>query len=237
MYEQVSDIDYFRTLVADLERIPLLEAAASLGKDAQHDLDLQEVLSNVDVQAQRLANRCVDMSTELSRLQMTVDFFYKELRFAGNVNDYYSPDNSYLHKVLETRRGIPITLAVLFVELARHVGLDAHGVSFPGHFLVSVELHEGAVVIDPFTGKSLSGDDLQERLEPFRSHLTTSGSGELPVESFLQAAAPQEILQRMLRNLHHIYSQLGDHEKLSRVDERITIMQRASGAAPRPTLP
>jgi len=230
MYEQVSDLDYFRTLVADPEHIPLLEAAASLGKDAQPELDLQEVLSCVDVQAQRLANRCVDLSTEFSRLQMTVDFFYKELRFAGNVNDYYSPDNSYLHKVLETRRGIPITLAVLFVEMARHVGLDAHGVSFPGHFLVSVNLHEGAVILDPFTGKSLSVDDLQERLEPFRQHLAVGANGELSVEPFLVAAAPQEILLRMLRNLHLIYSQSGQREKLSQVDERLAVLQAQAGS-------
>jgi len=231
MYEQVSDLDYFKTLVADPENIPLLEAAASLGTDAQPGLDLQEVLSSVDMQAQRLANRCVDLSTELSRLQTTVDFFYNELRFAGNVNDYYSPDNSYLHKVIETRRGIPISLAVLFVEMACHVGLDANGVSFPGHFLVTVNLHQGAVVLDPFTGKSLSGDDLQERLEPFRSHLEAGGHGELPVEQFMQAAAPSEILLRMLRNLHHVYSQLRLPEKVSRIEERMEILQTVTGSS------
>ncbi|MFK7963853.1 MAG: SirB1 family protein [Burkholderiaceae bacterium] len=227
MYEQVSDLDYFKTLVADPDGIPLLEAAASLGVDAQPELDLQEVLSSVDVQAQRLANRCVDVSTELSRLQATVDFFYKELRFAGNINDYYSPDNSYLHKVIETRRGIPISLAVLFVELARHVGLDAHGVSFPGHFLVTVNLHEGAVVLDPFTGKSLSGDELHERFEPLRAHLATGGQGLVPLEQFLRVASPAEILLRMLNNLHHIFAQLGEHERLSRIDERIEVLKAA----------
>ncbi|MEZ5741961.1 MAG: transglutaminase-like domain-containing protein [Burkholderiaceae bacterium] len=227
MYERVSDLAYFRSLVAEADQIPLLEAAASLAQDEYPGLDLQQVLSDVDTLAKRLADRCRDASTEMARLQVTLTFFFKELAFAGNVNDYYDPANSFIHKVLETRRGIPISLTVLFMELARTVGLESHGLSFPGHFLVSVQLHEGAVVLDPFTGQSLSREDISERLEPVREGFRERGATVPPLELFLQAAPANEILMRMLRNLHEIYRQQGETEKIERIQARMKILQGA----------
>jgi regulator of sirC expression with transglutaminase-like and TPR domain len=77
--------------------------------------------------------------------------------------------NSYVHEVLQTRHGIPITLALLYIELAQHAGLTARGVSFPGHFLVKLKMPRGEVVIDPFNGMSLSREELDERLGPTAS--------------------------------------------------------------------
>ena len=94
--------------------------------------------------------------------------YFQDLAFAGNVNNYYDPDNSFIHILLHTRRGIPITLAVLWMELAQGLGLSVRGVGFPGHFLVKVNLPMGQVVIDPIDGKSLSREELSERLEPYR---------------------------------------------------------------------
>ncbi len=226
MDEPITELAYFQTLVADPEQLPLLEAAASLAQDEHPNLDLQQVLSGVDRLAQRLAERCRNSSTELGRLQASLNFFYKESGFAGNVNDYYSPDNSFIHRVLETRRGIPISLAVLLIELAGHVGLNANGISFPGHFLVAVNLHDGTVIIDPFTGSSLSRDNLQERLEPFREHLGLGSEGEVPVESFLQPASARDILMRMLGNLREIYEHQAEPEKLGPVLGRIEMLKQ-----------
>ncbi len=224
MYEQVSDLAYFRILVGDSTAIPLLETAASLAQDEYPGLDLEEVLSSVDVLCKRLAERCLDLSTEVKRLQETSLFFYKDLGFAGNVNDYYDPDNSFVHRVLETRRGIPITLAVIYVELARTVGLDADGISFPGHFLIKVNLHEGPVVLDPFSGYSLSQEDILERLDPYRKRLGLTGDNEVPTGLFLQSATPREVLLRMLRNLREVYRQQGQFQKLKKVLDRILIL-------------
>lgn len=227
MYQPVSDLAYFRTLVADATRIPLFEAAASLAQDEHPGLDLQQVLSRLDGFGKQLAERCRDASTELKRLQLMSAYFFRELGFAGNVNDYYDPNNSFVHRVLETRRGIPISLAVIYIELAGIVGLDAEGVSFPGHFLIKINLHEGPVVLDPFTGRSLSKDDLGERLGAFRSQLGLSEDQEPPIGLFLQPATPREILLRMLSNLRGIYSQQHQPEKLQRVLERIRILDPA----------
>jgi regulator of sirC expression with transglutaminase-like and TPR domain len=224
MYERLSDLAYFQILVSDAEKIPLFEAAASLAQDEYPRLDLENVLSTVEQLGRRLSERCRNLSTELKRLQETSRFFHKELGFSGNVNNYYDPDNSYVHKVLESRRGIPITLAIIYIELARTVGLDAQGISFPGHFLIKINLHEGPVVLDPFTGQSLSKEDLLERLEPYRKGFGLTGDSEVPIGVFLQAAKPKDILLRMLRNLREVYSQQGQSEKVKKVVERILIL-------------
>ena len=224
MYERLSDLAYFRILVSDAEKIPLFEAAASLAQDEYPRLDLENVLSTLDQLGGRLSERCRNLTTELKRLQETSRFFHKELGFSGNVNNYYDPNNSFLHKVLESRRGIPITLAIIYIELARTVGLDAQGVSFPGHFLVKINLHEGPVFLDPFTGQSLSKEDLLERLEPYRESFGLTGDrkdSEMQIGLFLQPAKPKDILLRMLRNLREVYSQHGQSEKVTKVVERI----------------
>ena len=111
MYQAITDLDYFQLLTRDPSKIPLFEAALSIAKDQYPALDLQEGLSRFDALAKKLADRCRDVSTEQSRLRHTSQYFFKDCGFAGNANNYYDPNNSFLHKVMDTRRGIPISLA------------------------------------------------------------------------------------------------------------------------------
>ncbi len=147
---------YFRSLVQSDDHFPLLDAAASLAQDEYPDLDVQQVLGDVDQLLARLKRRLPADAPALQRLRMLNQFFFQDLSFGSNINDYSDPDNSYLNVVLRTRRGIQISLAVLWLELAQGLGLHARGVCFPGHFMVKVNLPKGQVVIDPFTGQSLS---------------------------------------------------------------------------------
>jgi regulator of sirC expression with transglutaminase-like and TPR domain len=133
-----------------------------------------------------------------------------------------------VHEVLLRRRGIPITLATIYVELATQIGLDAHGISFPGHFLVKVSLAQGAqigeVVIDPFTGQSLSGDDLEDRLMPYRRSQALMGDAEAPLSYFLRPASARETLARMLRNLKEIHRTAEDWSRLLPVLDRLVVL-------------
>jgi regulator of sirC expression with transglutaminase-like and TPR domain len=151
-------------------------------------------------------------------------YFFHELGFAGNVNDYYDARNSYLNAVLETRRGIPITLSLLYVELATQIGLTARGVSFPGHFLVKLKMPRGEVVIDPFTGQSLSREELDELLVPYRKRQGLEGDFEVPLGLFLQAAPARDVLARMLRNLKEIHRSAEDWPRLLAVLERLVVL-------------
>ncbi len=142
-------LDYFSALVADDGSIPLTETALSIAQDAYPDLDMQAELAAIDMLVVRLKNRIAEGTPAIQRLRLLNQFFYRELGFGPNANDYYDPENSYLNAVLQTRRGIPISLAVLLMEIGQQIGLPLKGVSFPNHFLVrmSIPAGEGVIVL------------------------------------------------------------------------------------------
>ncbi len=217
-------LNYFATLVHSDEQLPLLEAAASLAQDEYPELDMQQVLGEVDHLAARLRRRVAPDAAPLERLRGLNQLFFGDLGFGGNVNDYYNPDNSYLHRVLHTRRGIPISLAVLWLELAQGLGLEVEGIGFPGHFLVQATLEAGRVVIDPFTGQSLGRADLRERIEELQPHLPASTGAELPLSLYLRPAPPRQILARMLRNLQDIHRTQEDWPRFVQVQDRLIVL-------------
>lgn len=214
-FDAPTPLNYFASLVQSDDGFPVLEAAISLGQDDYPDLDIQQVLGDVDQLVARLKRRVPADSASLQKLRLLNHFFFRELSFAGNVNHYYDTDNSFIHAVLRTRKGIPITLAVLWLELAQALGLQAKGVGFPGHFMVKVSLPHGQVVMDPFTGQSLSREDLSERLEPIRCKTGLMGEFEVPLSLYLQAEPPRQIIARMLRNLKEIHLVQADWARLS----------------------
>lgn len=223
-FELPTPLGYFAALVREDQGFPLLEATAAVALDEYPELDLQQLLGQVDQMLLRLQRRLPADAGPLERLRRLNQFFFGDLAFGGNVNHYYDPDNSYLNRVLERRRGIPITLGILWLELAQGLGLQARGINFPGHFLVKVSLAQGQVVIDPFTGQSLGREDLSERLEPFRRRHGLVDEFEPPVGLYLQSAPEREILARVLRNLKDIQSQAADWPRLLQVLERLVIL-------------
>lgn len=218
-YAVPTPLQYFATLVQSDDGFPLLEAAVSLAQDEHPSLDMQQVLDEVDQLLARLRRRLAPDAPPLQRLRVLNQFFYTDLGFGGNVNHYYDPENSYLSTVLHTRRGIPITLAVLWLELAQGIGLHVHGVAFPGHFLVKVLLPAGQALLDPLTGHSLSREELDERLEPFQR--TVLPQEDVPLGLYLQAAAPRDIIARMLRNLKEVHHAQQDWPRQLAVQERL----------------
>ncbi|KQP13211.1 SirB1 family protein [Pseudorhodoferax sp. Leaf267] len=217
-------LDYFASLVQSDEQFPLLEACASLAQDEYPELDVQQVLGDVDQLLARLKRRLPADAPALHRLRMLNQFFYRDLGFGGNVNNYYDPDNSYLNAVLRTRMGIPISLAVIWMELAQGLNLQTRGISFPGHFLVKINLPKGQVVIDPFVGQSLSREELSERLAPFQRAQDPSHEFDVPLGLYLQSARPRDILARMLRNLKEIHQSQSDAQRLLAVQNRLVIL-------------
>jgi regulator of sirC expression with transglutaminase-like and TPR domain len=217
-------LDYFATLVAEDAGLNLLEAAVSLAQDDEPRLDVQAVLATVDALARRLRERVPRDASPAHRLRLLTRFFHGELGFAGNLNNYYAVDNSFIHRVLETRRGLPIALAVLLLELGEQIGLRVAGVAFPGHFLVKCKVGLGEAVIDPFTGESLSAARLDERLALYRQGSGLPDDLELPLEFFLRAASKREILARMLRNLKEVHRAAEDWPRLLAVQQRLVVL-------------
>jgi regulator of sirC expression with transglutaminase-like and TPR domain len=223
-FETPSALDYFAALVADDSSFSLLECAVAIAQDDDPMLDVQGVLAQVDELGARFKRRIPADTAPLQKLRLLNRYFFHELGFGGNVNNYYDRANSLLPQVLESRRGIPITLAVLYMEIAAQVGIQARGVSFPGHFLVKVHMPLGEVVIDPFSGQSLSREELEERLAPYRQQAGHADEDELPLALFLQPASDRDVIARMLRNLREIHRSQCDWVRLEQVQARLVVL-------------
>lgn len=229
---------YFASLVQSDDGFPLFEAAVSLAQDEYPELDVQQVLGEVDQMEARLKRRIAPDAAPMHRLRLLNQFFFNTLGFGGNINNYYDPENSFINVMLRVRRGIPITLAVLWLELAQGLGLSAQGVGFPGHFMMKISLPRGQVVMDPMDGKSLSREQLAERLEPFRrknrldgntsgldsTHGGLDDESEAPLGLYLQASPARDIIARMLRNLKEIYKVQQDWPRLLAVQDRLIVL-------------
>lgn len=217
-------LEYFASLVHSDADFPLLEAAISLAQDEYPALDVGQVLGEVDQLLARLRRRIPADAGPLQKLRAVNQFFFRDLSFAGNVNHYYDPDNSYVSVILRTRRAIPISMAVLWMELAQGLGLAARGVGFPGHFMLKVNLPNGQVVIDPLDGQSLSREELAERLAPYRLRSGLVDEFEVPLGLYLQASPPRDIIARMLRNLKEIHTSQEDWSRLIAVQDRLIVL-------------
>lgn len=217
-------LDYFASLVQSESDFALFEAAVSLAQDEYPDMDVLSVMGEVDQMLARVKRRLPADAAPLQKLRILNQFFYSELSFCGNVNNYYDPDNSYFNVLLRTRRGIPISLAVLWMELAQGLGISVRGVSFPGHFMMKVNLPLGQAVLDPLTGRSLSREELSERLEPYRRRSGLVDEMEAPLGLYLQTAKPRDIIARMLRNLKEIHRTQEDWQRMLAVQERLIIL-------------
>lgn len=218
----INPLNYFASLVQEDNCIPLFEAGLAIAQDANPLLDLAAPQAEMDVLAAKLQKRLPSDASQVQKLRMLNHFFYRELGFVGNVNDYYNPDNSYLNHVISTRRGIPISLAMVYMELAQQIGLPVKGICFPGHFLMKLSVQSGDIVIDPLNGSSLSREELEERLEHYlaRQDHTTNP----PLTAYLQTARPREILVRMLRNLKSLFAENEYWQQLLAVQERLVIL-------------
>jgi regulator of sirC expression with transglutaminase-like and TPR domain len=199
----------------------LAEAALLLAKDEYPELDVPRYLARLDEYARSIRARLPKAAGVEDRLVALNQFLFEELGFSGNTDDYYDPRNSFFNEVLDRKLGIPITLSILYLEMAWRLGLELEGVSFPGHFLVKLPTAAGDMVLDPFFGGTpLSEEDLVDRLEETVGDHATG----LSLSSLLEPADKKDILVRLLRNLKVIYLKSGNYEKALNVLHRILLI-------------
>lgn len=217
--ETPTPLAYFANLVGSDSDFPLLEAAISLAQDAEPELDIQSVLDEVDQLQDQLRKKIPADATDLQKLRQLSQFFFRDKGFAVNLNDYDKPSNYHISTLLQTRQGACESLAVLWMELAQGLGLEARGVEFSGSFLLMVNLHYGVAIIDPATGKSLSREAVLERLAPEDKDMSL-----MRFTQAIEAARPRQIIARMLRNLRIIYHIENDLTKLLAVQQRLIVL-------------
>ncbi len=207
----------FNEIVAVSEpELNLAEAALAIATFEYPEMDTVGYLTRLDEMAEHIRAELEAGSPDpLDTLGELNRYLYRRLGFSGNLTDYFDPRNSFLNDVLDRRLGNPISLSLVHMEVGRRLGLPVEGVSFPGHFLVKMDVDGGAVIMDPFLqGTSLSLDELARRAE-------SVFDADTPVRELLpqllENASKKDILVRMLRNLKSIYQERQDYERLIHV--------------------
>ncbi|MCP4905317.1 MAG: tetratricopeptide repeat protein [bacterium] len=207
MQSEISD--RFRALAALPEsQLGLAEGALVLASEVRPEVDIAsglETLADLAERAQPLVDSAATPSAAIAALNHSL---FELEQFRGNHERYDDPRNSFLDEVLTRRRGLPITLSVLYVEVARLLGYEAYGISFPGHFLSKVvgvtDVPEYEIIVDPFFGRTLSLDECAERIR-------AAAGDDVDLDSrWLRPATANEIYVRMLNNLKLHYLRQGD---------------------------
>ncbi len=222
--KRIPDQDPWRWIAAaDDQDIPLAEAALWIARDEYPELDINDRLHQLQTMIDELSRDLGASATVSDRLQRLNSYLYEQQGFSGNVLDFEDPRNSYLNDVLDRRVGIPISLSVLYLELARALGLDCEGVSFPGHFLLRVPMLDGIVVLDAFNrGRSIDVEELKSRAEDALGGVELSPA---QVIDLLKGANSRTILARMLRNLKAVYVQAEQWDRAVRTADRLVTLQ------------
>ena len=201
------------------DELPLLDTALLIARDEYPDLDAGAITAQVDTYAEALRPVVAGDVDLPSRLTAINRYLFDEIGFTANVDQYDDPRNSYLNQVVDRKLGIPISLAVVQMEVTRRLGMPLDGVSFPGHFLVRLPVDDGILVLDPYNkGRPVSADELRERASP---HLGGQAPDDQQLLQILAPATHRMILMRMLRNLKGLYVEAGDWERVARSADRL----------------
>jgi regulator of sirC expression with transglutaminase-like and TPR domain len=207
--------------VAGLENsyFSLDRAALTIAMEEYPQLDVEAYLRRLD----RLAARVEVLAGQDRSCQNLLDslnqILFVEEGLRGNTEDYYDPRNSFVNEVLDRKQGIPISLSVVYMEVARRLNFTLHGVGFPGHFIVKCIDGEREILVDPFDGGHLL------TLKNCQELLDRVYGGSVAVQpSFLQVMDKRAIILRMLFNLKGIYYQKEEYAKALSVVDRILIL-------------
>lgn len=193
--------EFASLLAADDDHIQLAEAALTIARIEYPGLAIAPYLATLDAIAARVQSRLPHVAETRDVISALNSVLFDEEGFRGNRDDYYDPRNSFLNHVLERKTGIPITLALLYMEVARRIGFPLFGVGMPGHFLLKHYDQDGReTFIDAFnSGRIMTADDCQQRLNEIYA-------GQLALQPhFLMSVTRRQILTRMLNNLKGIY--------------------------------
>ena len=215
--------EFVRMIARPEEDLDLGLSALLVAGEEYPDLDVVEHLQRLDGFAEEILRRTTGETDPAEIARSVSRYLFDEQGFQGNAADYYNPDNSYFNRVLDTQIGIPITLSLLYLEVARRVGLRCNGVGMPGHFLVGLE--GGEIFLDPFHGGTLiSADDCRQLAEGM------FGPRMEWRDSYLEPCTKYEFLFRLLNNLKVVYEHSGTADKGVSVIERMIMVNSQATA-------
>ena len=189
----------------------LVAGALLIAKSEYPDLDLDREMSRISEIGAEAARRIATMENggnPYARLEVIRAYLFDELGFHGNAGDYEDPRNSFLNQVMDRRTGIPLTLSIIYLEIAGAAGFDSRGVALPGHFIVRLDFEGRTILVDPFGGgRVLTQEDCRALV------VRSTGRASLFRPEILDGASPTRILTRLLRNLKRIYLSREDYNR------------------------
>ncbi|HIM62595.1 MAG TPA: tetratricopeptide repeat protein [Dehalococcoidia bacterium] len=212
----------FRTLFSKEVKKPeadirLDRAALYLAGEEYPEIDVHSYLAELDAFASQIALREIAETAPADLARAIAHYLFDQVGLHGNTGEYYSPENSYLNRVLETRTGIPITLSLIFLEVARRLGLRCSGVGLPGHFIVGLD--DTGEYLDPFNaGTMLSAEDCRNLVQ------NMSGGRLEWTDQVLAPYTKRDVLFRILNNLKNVYMQTKEYTKAVGVIQRMAII-------------
>jgi regulator of sirC expression with transglutaminase-like and TPR domain len=203
--------------------VDLAEATLLIAAQEYEGLDVRGYLARLDEMGRALRFRLDDERRPERAVMALNHYLFQELGFRGNTEQYYDARNSYLNEVLERRTGIPITMSVVYIEVARRAGLAVEGVGLPGHFVVRVQTAARGMLVDPFHGGMLlSEKDCQQRLDRiFNSKVKLE-------PKMLRPCGAKDMVERVLRNLKAIHLRDEDTTRALRVVDLLVAIQPGS---------
>lgn len=212
-----------RRRLADLLTSPgplqLLEATLQIAAEEHETMDVLAQIGRVETIGGAAKDRVAPLSNPFARIDALRVLLFEEMGFKGNADEFDDPRNSYFDDVLERKLGIPLTLSILFIEVARRAGMQAEGVGLPGHFIVRIEEGERRLLIDPFHGGHIiTVEDCRDLV------VRTTGRASLFRKDSLDTATPRAMLTRLLLNLKRIHLSQGDYIRALAVVERLLVV-------------
>ena len=199
----------------------LIEKCLKLGQIIEYpELNISKYIEKINEMGNSLKIKISEIKNPTSKLQVLNEYLFDELGFHGAEEDYYDPVNSFLNVVLDKKTGIPITLSILYSEVAKHIGLDLRIVGFPGHVIVK---YKKEMILDPFyRGRLLTIEDLEKILN------RNFGEDVEFVPEYLNEATTEQLLTRLLRNLKNAYTQSYAYDNAMKCTDMILGMQPES---------
>lgn len=200
------------------DRIGLAEATLLIAAEEYTSLNVEDYIEKLDRFGDIARKRAAGVSEEHEVIRALNSTLFEELEFHGNRNSYYDPRNSFLNQVIDRRTGIPITLTVVYIEVAKRIGLHIHGVGLPYHFIAKYETEAGDIFIDPFNeGRLLNAYDCAGLLTEM-----SGGKDELQPEH-LDSVSNKRILARILLNLLGLYRASDPRRALATIERLLLI--------------
>jgi regulator of sirC expression with transglutaminase-like and TPR domain len=210
-----------------IEQLPTLEETKSLLRASvavsMHELEFVDVVAvekTLDELAGDIGSRVRSRSQHALVAQLH-EVLFEEWGFNGNTDDYYNAENSYVPRVLETRRGIPVTLSLIYKCVAQRLGLTALGINSPAHFLAGIEVDGSRMIVDPFQGgRVMTRDEVFNRLEQL------TGAPIARSDALLATATHHEWLARIIRNLEQVFTHEGRNADVLAMRELLNLVHR-----------